>query len=272
MSDETFSFRWGVPVLDGGHTDIPNLLLDNYTAAGVSRAEFLVIVHLARYQFERAGAECRPAVDTVAQTMGYSRRGLQKVLAGLEERGLLVRHRRPGRTTIYDFSGFSRAVLELSTGVNPSSPPDNLRDEPQFTPGGEPQFTREPQFAGRGEPQFTGRGEPQFTPGVNPSSSEEEKPRRKAEEEKREEAAAGPQTVRCSIHDAVMERREKDGAVWYSHRLPDGTWCKGAAGDQARAEREPITATCPACYLVRPIENICPDCGRCFGCCECEED
>ena len=37
--------------------------------------------------------------------------------------------------------------------------------------------------------------------------------------------------VMCSIHGVEMERREKDGAAWYSHRLADGSWCKGAEGD-----------------------------------------
>lgn len=43
-------------------------------------------------------------------------------------------------------------------------------------------------------------------------------------------AAAAP--VTCSIHNVRMKRRTKGGDVWYSHRLPDGRWCKGAPGDQ----------------------------------------
>ena len=208
MADETFSFRWGIPILDSGYTTIPNFIIDNYAAAGVSRVEFLTIVHLARYQFESASAECRPSVATVARAMGYSRRGLRKILAGLEERALLTRQYRPGYTTLYDFSGFSRAVLELSTGPEPQFLPNELREERQPLPGG--------------EPQFRGDG--------NPSSAEEEKKEEKQQEEK--EAAGLP--VFCSIHNEPMERREKDGQSWYSHKLPDGTWCKGTPGDVAR--------------------------------------
>ena len=118
----SFSFRWGIPVLDEGYTAIPNVILDHYAAAGISRSEFLVILHLARYQYESDASECRPGVATVARQMGYSDRGLQKILAGLETRGLLTRSFREGKTTLYDFSGFSRTVLILSQGVNPSSP------------------------------------------------------------------------------------------------------------------------------------------------------
>ena len=46
--------------------------------------------------------------------------------------------------------------------------------------------------------------------------------------------AAAPASVRCSIHRAPMERRTKRGDQWYSHQLPDGTWCKGAPGDHPR--------------------------------------
>lgn len=32
----------------------------------------------------------------------------------------------------------------------------------------------------------------------------------------------------CPIHNCKMERREKNGGVWYSHKTKDG-WCKGKA-------------------------------------------
>lgn len=207
MSDETFSFRWGIPILDGGHTVIPNFMLEGYAQMGVTRQEFLAIVHLARYQYESADAECRPSVATVAVQMGYSERSLQRIYAGLEKRGLLVRRYRTGETTVYDFSGFSRKVLELSTGGGDTG----VTPDKDVTPGGD-----------------TGvRG------GVTRMSPKEEKPRRKQQEEK---VVAGPASVLCSIHDTPMERREKDGAAWWSHRLADGSWCKGAPGDQPGAK------------------------------------
>jgi hypothetical protein len=155
MTEERFSFRWGISLLDEGDTRIPNFFFDHYIEAGVSRTEFLTILHLARYQFEKAGSESRPSVGTVAEQMGYTVRGLQKKLAKMEEKELLERHYRPGKTTLYDFTGFSRKVLavELSTEVNSSSPPKVIH---------------------RGEPQFTPTPEPQFTPGVNSSSPEEQ--------------------------------------------------------------------------------------------------
>jgi len=31
----------------------------------------------------------------------------------------------------------------------------------------------------------------------------------------------------CQVHQCAMKRWEKDGRVWYSHKSPDGSWCKG---------------------------------------------
>lgn len=33
----------------------------------------------------------------------------------------------------------------------------------------------------------------------------------------------------CELHDAEMKRHEKDGQVWYSHKLASGEYCKGKA-------------------------------------------
>ena len=32
----------------------------------------------------------------------------------------------------------------------------------------------------------------------------------------------------CSIHQCAMKRHEKDGQVWYSHRI-GANWCRGKA-------------------------------------------
>lgn len=36
-----------------------------------------------------------------------------------------------------------------------------------------------------------------------------------------------PDPAWCPVHQVAMKRRERNGEVWYSHRLPDGTYCKG---------------------------------------------
>ena len=31
----------------------------------------------------------------------------------------------------------------------------------------------------------------------------------------------------CKTHRVAMKRHEKNGEVWYSHKAPDGSWCRG---------------------------------------------
>ena len=35
------------------------------------------------------------------------------------------------------------------------------------------------------------------------------------------------ETQRCPIHNVLMKRYAKGDQVWYSHKAPDGSWCRG---------------------------------------------
>jgi hypothetical protein len=35
------------------------------------------------------------------------------------------------------------------------------------------------------------------------------------------------ETKICPIHNVPMKRYEKNGGAWWSHKAPDGSWCKG---------------------------------------------
>jgi len=54
----------------------------------------------------------------------------------------------------------------------------------------------------------------------------------KEHSQRAQKAAASPMHAFCSLHEKPMHQRQKDGDTWYSHRLPNGTWCRGAPGDQ----------------------------------------
>jgi hypothetical protein len=36
-----------------------------------------------------------------------------------------------------------------------------------------------------------------------------------------------PVTGLCAVHNVAMQLNQKEGRSWYSHRLPEGGWCKG---------------------------------------------
>jgi len=157
MTDESFSFRWNISIPDAakGFVSVPCFVLRDYIQAGVTRQEFLVIIHLAARHFETKKGQSSPSLQTIAQEMGYSVRGLQKVVHRLEQKGMVNITERPGRTSVYDFSPLARACLALWQ---------------QYTP----------------ELEFTPTPELEFTPPLNSSSPETEQ---KAEEDKHNNTA-----------------------------------------------------------------------------------
>jgi hypothetical protein len=81
--------------------------------------------------------------------------------------------------------------------------------------------------------------------------------------------AAAP--IICSIHNVPMQLRTKNGDHWYSHRLADGTWCKGRSGDapDTYGPKSPST-TCPRCWNPVYVNGTCEH--GCWHCCtECWE-
>jgi hypothetical protein len=174
-----FSFRWGIPILDAARcfTPIYDFMLHNYRRLsgryvrshknhtegdewhGVSRQEFLVIIHLAARHFETERGQSSPSLRTIAREMGISWRGLQKLIYSLEAKGMMKVARRPGSTSIYNCSPFAMACYELWQQTQEEVEAENTH-EPQFVPTHEPQFV---------------------TP-TNPSSSETKNKRRKTQQ------------------------------------------------------------------------------------------
>lgn len=281
MSEEHFSFRWGIPLLDKGDTRVPNFFFDRYTEAGVTRTQFLTILHLARYQYESPNSQCRPSVPTVAKQMGYSVRGLQKILTRMEDAGLLRRRFRQGRATVYDFTGFSYAVLKAELYAR-STPPEAVEEQLHFM------------LKLGGEPQFTPSGEPQFTPVVNPSSPEEEKKEEQVRSDGGELTAEGKAAfvaltdfgVSPTVARKLALKRGLDQVVgWIAYaegasslRDPEGFVVKRlldnvavpVKGKKRRGRANDFTTmVCKSCSRVIVVGSECIDCNLCRECCEC---
>jgi hypothetical protein len=82
---------------------------------------------------------------------------------------------------------------------------------------------------------------------------------------RQEEKAAT--SVTCSIHNVPMQLRTKNGDQWYSHRLPDGTWCKGRPGDAPDngSKKEGKTIVCH-CGCKVDVRDTCIH--GCYHCCD----
>ncbi len=74
-------------------------------------------------------------------------------------------------------------------------------------------------------------GQPDQSDGRGVQAIPETTAETKTKSKDREQAASSSNAV-CSIHNEPMQRREKEGDVWYSHKLPNGQWCKGKPEDQ----------------------------------------
>lgn len=118
---KTHDYRWGIPRSHKHFTPIPNYFLDHYADLGINPTEFLLIVHLARYKFDRPGSESKPAVGTVAAQMGLSERHVRRMLAAMEERGWVRRLPRTGEPNVYDYSQLTKALWKAHSQGSPDA-------------------------------------------------------------------------------------------------------------------------------------------------------
>lgn len=259
---------------------MPNFFFDRYSEAGISRTQFLVILHLARYQYESANSQCRPSVPTIAKQMGYTVRSLQKVLSTMQASGILKRHYRSGLPTIYDFTGFSYAVLRAELYAR-NTPADAIPNQLHFL------------LELGGEPQDTPSGEPQDTPVVNPRTPKEEKEEEQGRSDD-DELTADQKTAYLALthfgvdptvaHRIAASRDSAQVLGWIARaevskslRDPEGFVVRRLLDNEPvpkkrKSKRGLDVATCPGCSQVGYRERLCPDCGRCPDCCTCQDE
>lgn len=109
--------RFGVELLEEGHTAVPNLVLNNYAELGISPAEMMFTIHIWQYWWTER--QPFPSLQAVADKMQVSRRQVRNYAQSLKEKALLEVHERyaPGlgqTTSEYDFTRFFQRILEVS--------------------------------------------------------------------------------------------------------------------------------------------------------------
>lgn len=109
--DRHFSFRWGIPLLDMGFVVIPNFFFAHYVKLGLTRDEFLFVLHLACRKFESPRGRARVSLGTIAKEMGCSVRQVQRWRESLEKKAALIVALKPGRVSEYNFQPLSLAML-----------------------------------------------------------------------------------------------------------------------------------------------------------------
>ena len=85
--------KWTKTLWDTGWTGIPNVILDQQRALGLTPTDLNILLQIAKYWWEAENVPF-PSKDTLASAIGVQPRTIQRRVAGLEKKGLIHRERR----------------------------------------------------------------------------------------------------------------------------------------------------------------------------------
>ena len=99
---------WSDPVLDEGYCVVPNIILDQQSAIGITSDEINLLFQVFRFKFDERLPF--PSEKTLAHRMGVSQRKVRRISASMREKKFLKKSVGRDRTT-WDFNGLvSQAV------------------------------------------------------------------------------------------------------------------------------------------------------------------
>jgi len=168
--------------------------------ATLSDGAYRTYALLLKYAHQADG--CYPGIERLAQDLARGERSISRYLGELGTRGLITRQQRLGTSAMTWLEDLS-----------------DVYDANKFI------------LAKYGEDESAKYGVLSL-----PNVAGKEEAEKKKQKEEKEELAGG--SILCSLHNVEMQQRGKDGQTWYSHKLSDGTWCKGEPDDQPGNERE----------------------------------
>ena len=108
--------KWGEVIkgVGGGWTAIPNILLRKQVELGISPSELNVLINLIRFWWEPGQAPF-PSPEKTATEIGISTRTVYRILASLEEKGLIKRIITDGEATRYELDDLVKKLQLLKT-------------------------------------------------------------------------------------------------------------------------------------------------------------
>jgi len=110
--------KWTKTLMEAGWNAIPSVIIERQQALGLDAIDMNILLHLTNYWW-KADNLPRPAVGTIAATIGIKPRTVQKRIAKLEADGFLTRtERRKTRygsdTNLYSFEGLIEKCLPFA--------------------------------------------------------------------------------------------------------------------------------------------------------------
>lgn len=116
-TDRDFENKWSSKIAGHGHTQVPNILLQNINSLDLNPTDFAVICQLVMYKWSKSNPF--PSVDRVAGCIGCSARTVRRSIARLEKKGYIRRVYRSRQTNEYDLSGLIACLSDKAAYKNP---------------------------------------------------------------------------------------------------------------------------------------------------------
>lgn len=112
---DTFSFRWGIDVLDDADkgTFVFRFILEHYAALGVAPDEMMFVVHLSDFKYDSARGAARPSLTTIGRLMGHDTQYARRLKNKLVAKGLLQVIENSGCPHEYNFAELSKQAIKL---------------------------------------------------------------------------------------------------------------------------------------------------------------
>lgn len=110
VSGHKLNDRYPQAVLQEGFTPIPNALLNNYQSLGMTNNEALFIIHLMFYK--RDVRNPYPSIPRIALKMGVTPHQARVYARNLEDKKLIVRINRSGKSNEFDLSPLFNKIEE----------------------------------------------------------------------------------------------------------------------------------------------------------------
>lgn len=106
--------KWGAAVIAEGYTVLPNVILQNQKALGLTHLDVLVLMCLLSHWWDKEDLP-RPAKTSIARTLDVDPRTVQRSIAKLEKQGYIQRKERRASVgdnlpNFYDLSGLVAAA------------------------------------------------------------------------------------------------------------------------------------------------------------------
>ena len=106
--------KWGKPLMEAGFTVFPNIILERQQTLGLDPTDVNILLHLARYWWEKENAP-HPSKKSIAAAVGVHPRTVQRRIANMEAAGFIKREQRrtdskTNKTNRYHFDGLVEAA------------------------------------------------------------------------------------------------------------------------------------------------------------------